>query len=118
MELKGKIKHISEVQSGTSKAGKEWKKLLFVISNNEGYEGQEQIFAFDVFGEDKVDSFLQYNSVGKEVEVSYNIRTNENQGRYFTSLQAWKIFGVTNAENNASAPVADSSSEGDDDLPF
>ena len=58
MELKGKIKHISEVQSGTSKAGKEWKKLLFVISNNEGYEGQEQIFAFDVFGEDKIDSFF------------------------------------------------------------
>lgn len=114
MELKGKIKFISEVQSGTSKSGKDWKKLLFVISNNEGYEGQEQIFAFDVFGEEKVDSFLQYNSVGKEVEVSYNIRTNEYEGKYFTSLQAWKIYRVQNQE----APQVETVVEDDSDLPF
>ena len=115
-ELKGKIKFISEVQSGTSKAGKEWKKLLFVISNNEGYEGQEQIFAFDVFGDEKVDSFLQYNSVGKEVEVSYNIRTNEHQGKYFTSLQSWKVFGVQNDGNAVQEPVVQD--DASDILPF
>ena len=114
MELKGKIKFISEVQSGTSKAGKDWKKLTFVIYNNEGYEGQEQIFSFEIFGEEKVDTFIQYNSVGKEVEVSFNIRSQEYEGRYFTSLQAWKIYGVSN--NNQVDEFV--STESEDGLPF
>lgn len=119
-ELKGKIKFISEVQSGTSKAGKEWKKLSFAITNNDGYENREQIFAFDVFGEEKVDKFIEYNKVGKDVEVAYNIRCNEYQGKYFTNLDAWMIKGVD--ANATEQPKTESAFEpvGDDDsgLPF
>lgn len=116
MELKGKIKFIGDVQKGTSKDGNEWQKLTFVISNNEGYNGTEQIFAFDVFGTEKVEQFNQYNSLGKEVEVSFNIRTNEYQGKYFTSLQAWKIYGGGSTEQ--SAPAQTIQEESEDDLPF
>lgn len=116
MELKGKIKSIGEVQKGTSKNGNEWQKLTFVIANNDGYDGAEQIYAFDVFGTEKVEQFNQYNSVGKEVEVSFNIRTNEYQGKYFTSLQAWKIFGVSN--NTESSTPTQTVEEGEDDLPW
>ena len=92
MKLTGKIKVISEVIEGTSKAGKEWKKLSFVIANNEGYENREQIFAFDIFGEEKVDNFLQYNKVGYNVDVSFNIESKEFKGKYYTNLSAWKVF--------------------------
>lgn len=116
MELKGKIKFIGEVQKGTSKAGKDWQKQTFVIANNDGYEGQEKIYAFDIFGQEKVEQFNQYNSVGKDVEVSFNIRTNEYQGKYFTSLQAWKIYGGGSTEQ--SAPAQTIQEESEDDLPF
>jgi len=94
MELKGEIKVILDTQEGTSAAGKEWKKLTFVISNNDGYEGREQIFAFDIFGADKVDKFLQHNEVGKKVEVSYNIESKEYNGKYYTNLSAWKVLAI------------------------
>jgi len=92
MKITGKIKVISEVTEGTSKAGKEWKKLTFVIANNEGYENREQIFAFDIFGAEKVEKFLQYNKVGYNVDVSFNIESKEFNGKYYTNLSAWSVF--------------------------
>ena len=41
---------------------------------------------------DKIEKFLKYNKVGALVDVSFEIRCNENKGRYFTSLSAWKVF--------------------------
>ena len=91
LELSGTIKSISEVEQGTSKAGKDWKKQTFVISNNEGYNDSEQIFAFEVLGEEAVSNLTKYNKVGDVVKVSFNIRTNEWKGKYFTSLNSWRI---------------------------
>jgi hypothetical protein len=110
MQVTGKIKQILEPVTGQSKDGKEWKKITFVVSNNEGYEGAEQLFAFEIFGAEKVDKFLQYNKEGTPVDVDFNIRTNEYQGKYYTSLQAWKVF---KAEETPQA-----SEEVEDDSPF
>tara|TARA_R110000803_G_scaffold17928_1_gene48176 strand:- start:22 stop:366 length:345 start_codon:yes stop_codon:yes gene_type:complete len=93
--VKGKITYIDDVQSGIGKeSGKEWKKVLFVVSNNSGFEGKEIMYAFDFFGKEKVDKFLQYNKVGKEVEVSFRIESKKYNDRFFTNLSAWKCFSV------------------------
>ena len=110
MQVTGKIKQILDAQTGQSKDGKEWKKITFVVSNNDGFEGAEQLFAFEIFGAEKVDKFLQYNKEGDSVDVDFNIRTNEYQGKYYTSLQAWKVF---KAEGQAQA-----NEEEEDDSPF
>ena len=112
--LRGTISVITDVQKGTSKAGKEWEKLTFVITNNEGYEGSEQIFAFDVFGDKKVAKFLEHNQVGREVDVSYNIRTNEYNGKYFANLQSWMVKDSVqeSVSENTQGEVVD------DGLPF
>lgn len=111
--IKGTIKKILDVQSGVSKStGNQWKKQNFVITNNDGYEFKRQLFCFEVFGIERVDNFVKYNKVGDEVEVSFNIQTNEYEGKYYTSLQAWKVMSLTS--NQTQEPVV----EGDDDLPF
>lgn len=117
MELKltGKIKTIKEVVSGTSKSGGEWKKVEFVISNNDSYQGAEQEFCFEIFGAEKVDKFMQYNKVGDVVDVDFNIRTNEWNGRHYTSLQAWNVFKADVNTPPPSEPVVDNE---EDDLPF
>mgnify|MGYP003644170111 CR=1 FL=1 len=115
LKLKGTIKNILQVQTGTAKSsGNEWQKLTFVIANNDGYEDKEQIFAFELFGADKVENFTKYNKVGSLVEVSFNIQTNEYKDKYYTSLQAWKVFGVSTETPEAIQKTA----EVDDDLPF
>ena len=117
LTIKGKITVINDIQKGTSKAGKEWKKLTFVVSNNEGYEGREQVFAFEIFGDEKVGNFVKYNKLGQDVEVSYNIKCNawtkDGKTSYFTSLDAWKVFGGVTEKS-----VETESAKQDDDLPF
>lgn len=113
LKLNGTIKTIAEVQKGESKAGKEWQKVEFAITNNDGYEGREQLFAFEIFGQEKVEKFLQYNKVGKAVEVSFNIKTNEYKGKYYTSLQCWKCFGADQEKK-----TVDEFADVDTDIPF
>ena len=53
--MRGKITVISEIVKGIAKKdGKEWKKINFVIENQTGYEGKDKIFAFEIFGAEKV----------------------------------------------------------------
>lgn len=118
---KGTIKTVLPVESGTSQSGKEWKKLNFVISNNGGYEGAEQIFAFEIFGTEKVENFEKYNKVGQEVEVSFNIRTNGWKGKYYTSLQAWKVMSGERVEQGTytqQQPHGQPIQDLDDGMPF
>jgi len=120
----GTIKTILPVESGTSKAGKEWSKINFIVSNNEGYENREQEYCFQIFGEEKVDNFLKYNSEGDGVEVKFDIQTNEYNGKYFTNLSAFRVGktnGVDMIADEVREKVAGANSaldEIDSDLPF
>jgi hypothetical protein len=114
MQVKGTITKVTDVQVGQTKDGSEWKKITFVVSNNEGFEGAVQEYAFEIFGAEKVDNFLKFNKVGDSVDVDFNIRTNEYNGKYYTSLQAWKVY----KENATQAPQPSISEEINDDLPF
>lgn len=107
MKVTGKITKISEVQTGTSKAGKEWKKLTFVLETTEDYNN---VYPFTIFGEEKVDNFVKFNKVDQQVDVDFNISAREWEGKYFVDLQAWKIFKA-----EESAPVEEPVT---DDLPF
>lgn len=107
MEVKGKITKVLEKQSGVSKADKEWVKLSFILETTEEYNN---VYCFEVFGTERVENFEKYNKVGQEVEVSFNVSTNEWNGKYFTSLQAWKIFKA-DGETKPAEPV-------EDNLPF
>jgi len=89
LEVSGKITKILDLQTGTTAAGSEWKKQSFILETTEQYNN---VYCFEIFGEEKVDKFLKFNKVGNEVKVDFNVSTNEWKGKYFTSLSAWKIF--------------------------
>lgn len=124
LTITGKIKKFLPIQSGIAKASsKEWKKQNFIVSNDGGYEGKEQIFCFEVFGEEKVGNLSKFHKESDNVKVSFNIGTNEYNNptkgtQYFTSLSAWRIEKVESApEPTSKAPEAISSVI-NDDLPF
>ena len=126
LEVTGVITKILDKQTGTSKAGKEWEKLSFVVDNNEQYNN---IFCFELFGKEKVENFEKYNKVGQSVKVDFNVNTNDwtsPQGdlKYFTTLQAWKVFKADVDLQQAVATIdeafkpAEDLKKVDDDLPF
>lgn len=90
MEVTGKITKILEKVTGEKKDGSgTWEKQSFVLETADQYNN---LYCFEIFGKEKVDQFNQYNKVGNEVKVDFNVNTNEWQGKYFTTLQAWKVF--------------------------
>jgi hypothetical protein len=57
---------------------------------------------------------LESLGVGQQVEVSYNVRGREFNGRYYNTLDAWKVEVTGSKPSQASTqPI-----ELDDDLPF
>ncbi len=120
MEIRGKIILVLPLQSGTSKAGNEWKKQEYVLETLEQYPRK---VCFQFFG-DKVDQYP--TSVGQEVVVSFDIDSREFNGRWYTNISAWKLEVVT-ADAPSESPVAPppavdffppSSESATDDLPF
>tara|TARA_R100000935_G_scaffold52842_1_gene80287 strand:- start:319 stop:648 length:330 start_codon:yes stop_codon:yes gene_type:complete len=109
MDIIGTIKLISETEEGTSKAGKAWAKKQIVVTTNEKYP---QDIAIDFMG----DKILQINNfqVGNPVNVSINLRGNEYNGKYYNSINGWKISNhIANVGNEQQNPARETA-----DLPF
>ena len=101
MEISGKIIQVLPEQGGVSKtSGKEWKLQAYVLETQEQYPRKVH---FEVFGEDRIKANpCQLDDI---VTVSFDIESREFNGRWYTSVRAWKIQqGVVTTE--AAAPAA------------
>lgn len=82
-EASGKIKVISEVQSFASG----FTKREFVVTT--AHDKFPQDLKFEVV-KDKC-SMLDSFKTGDEVQVNFDIRGNEYNGKYFVNLSCWKL---------------------------
>jgi len=104
LTIKGAIKLINPIKVISDK----FSVREFVISTGDAKYPQEIIFQTV---NDKMDVIAPYGE-GQEVEVYFNVRGREYNGRYYNTLDAWKVQGeVTTAPVNEPMPM-------DDDLPF
>ena len=92
LSVKGKLTRKLSVESGTSKAGKEWKKQGFIIDTGAEYNPQ---ICFSLFGEEKIASLNSF-SEGQMVDVSFNLSTREYNGKYYHNVDAWRIEAKEN----------------------
>ena len=98
MEIQGNIIAVLDKKSGVSKStGKEWSSQEYVIETHELYPKK---CCFNVFGEDKINTFAI--KAGEELKVSFDIDAHEYQGRYFNNINAWK---VERTADKATAPT-------------
>lgn len=123
LEVNGTIKEIFDTQTFASG----FSKREFVLTTEEQYPQQ---IKFEMVKE-RADA-LQSFSMGDKVKVSFNLRGNEYQGKYYVNLQAWRIerqgaAGSSNTTATQSSPSVSqtdalqntsNSSEYVDDLPF
>ena len=130
MEITGKIIQVLPEQGGVSRtSGKEWKMQAYVLETQEQYPRKVH---FEIFGDDRIKA----NScrVDDIVTVSFDLESREFNGRWYTSVRAWKVEkGEQEATDDSvadaalpssSAPLpgeldfADSQVEETTDLPF
>ena len=55
LQIDGKIISILPIEKGTSKAGKDWQKMNFVIDTGDQFNPN---VCFQIFGEEKTEQFL------------------------------------------------------------
>lgn len=91
MEITGKVVAVLELQSGTSKKGSEWKKRDFVIETLD--EKFPKKVCFTLFG-DRADACPSIDSV---VNVAFDIDAHEYNGKWFNSVNAWKVDPASTA---------------------
>ena len=103
MEVVGKIVQVLPEQGGVSKtSGKEWKLQAYVLETQEQYPRKVH---FEVFGEDRIKAKpCQLDDI---VTVSFDIESREFNGRWYTSIRAWKIQQGVVTTDPTVAPVAD-----------
>ena len=115
LSIKGKLSRKLNIESGTSKAGKDWKKQTFLLDTGSQYNPE---ICFQLFGEDKI-SMLNNHNEGDYVEVSFNLSSKEFNGRYFHNIDAWRIETINNnKEDIIEAPSFNNDEVVEDDLPF
>lgn len=85
LELTGTIVQTLPYESGTSKAGKEWRKVVFILETQDQYPRKVAISLLN----DNIDKFpLQ---VGKVVTANLDIESREWNGKWYTEVKAWQI---------------------------
>lgn len=87
MEITGKIIQVLPEQGGVSKtSGKEWKLQAYVLETQEQYPRKVH---FEIFGDDRIKS--NQCNIDDMVTVSFDIESREFNGRWYTSIRAWRI---------------------------
>ena len=105
MEQIGTISHVLEKRSGTStRTGNAWASQDYVIEYQNGQYANHIVFT--VFGEDKIAQFANLLFVGSQVKVSFDIDAREYQGRWYTSVRAWKVESASQQAFQGAAPTA------------
>lgn len=104
MEITGKIIRVFEPVSGTSKAGREWKKQEYLLEVPNGDFEPRKVF-FNFFG-NAVDQYQL--KAGKDYKISFNLESREFNDRWYTDVRAWKAEEISNT--GEAVPVASSMS--------
>lgn len=93
MEIKGKVINVLPIVSGTSKEGKAWQLQPFVIETQEQYPRKVYI---EIFGE----KAIKDNPIieGTIPTIHYDLESREFNGRWYTSVRAWKVVVDTIAQ--------------------
>ena len=86
MEVVGKIIQVLPAQEGVGRNGNPWKVQPYVLETLDQYPRKVH---FEVFGEDRIK--MNPCELDQLVTVSFDIESREFNGRWYTSIRAWKI---------------------------
>ena len=103
MDVVGKIIQVLPAQEGIGRNGNPWKVQPYVLETLDQYPRKVH---FEVFGEDRIKQ--NPCDVDQLVTVSFDIESREFNGRWYTSIRAWRIQqgDMTQAVPGAAPAVA------------
>ena len=100
MEVVGKIIQVLPIQEGVGRNGNPWKVQPYVLETLDQYPRKVH---FEVFGEDRIR--MNPCAIDQLVTVSFDIESREFNGRWYTSIRAYRIV-QGDVTQGATAPAA------------
>ena len=100
MEVVGKIIQVLPAQEGIGRNGNPWKVQPYVLETLDQYPRKVH---FEVFGEDRIKQ--NPCELDQLVTVSFDIESREFNGRWYTSIRAWRILQGDTTQAAAGAPA-------------
>lgn len=119
MEVIGKLSQKLPMESGVSKAGKQWSKMGFIIQLESKFPKSLKI---DVFNNQEMMQFINDTSIDSVLKCDINLDSKEYNGKWYHNITLWKaevmredspVYTPPSPTYNPPNPV-----EGNDDLPF
>ena len=101
MEIQGNVIQILPLQEGVSKTGNPWSVQPFVIETPEQYPKKVHC---ELFGSDRIKN--NPFAIDDNVKVSFDLESREFNGRWYTSVRAWKVEKEGQAAAGESAAPA------------
>lgn len=103
MDFKGVIKKVLPANSGT-KNGNDWISQDFVIE--EVGQRYNQSIVFNVFGQERIDSFQLTEGLMVTVQLDFN--TNEWQGKFYNRVTCFNVIheGAKTTQQTQPAPAS------------
>lgn len=100
MILEGKVIKMIGAQEGVSQStGKEWKVASYLIDTTTNPQFPKKV-AVEVFGNERIDEFSLIPD--EVVKLECEVESREWNGKYYTSVRAYKKLEATNNEQVAS----------------
>ena len=127
MQITAKLVQLLPLQTGTGKNG-EWRKQDIIVETGDKFPKKVCV---SLWGDKIDDSKLK---VGNMLRIDFDVESREYNSRWYTDVKAWRVevegSGAIASSGGAgngrtiqpgadySPPMVDTSTQGDDDLPF
>lgn len=83
----GTVKEVLQTKQGVSASGKEWATQEFILTTDDSNYPCD--ICFRIFGNDKITECAV--KAGESLQVFFDIRSRDYNGRWFTDINVWKI---------------------------
>ena len=105
--IEGKLVKVFDLETGTSKAGKEWKKQSILIQQDTKYNAEVVVTFFG----DNVNK-IKTNLIGDIITCNINLSSREFKGKFYHNIDGWtcNVSDIKNIDKRIE--------EVNDDLPF
>ena len=101
----GTVKEVLQTKQGVSASGKEWATQEFILTTDDSNYPCD--ICFRIFGNDKITECAV--KAGENLQVFFDIRSRDYNGRWFTDINVWKIDRML--KPNEVAPVVPKESQ-------
>lgn len=102
--FRGAVTAVSPVQSGTSKSGKQWRRIDVCLTYDNSKPEYPKSILFSVMN-DNIEKFAF--AQGAEYEVEVDFTTREYNGRTYMSASCWKATRLDAQQPTPSYPAND-----------